>query len=298
MGKSSVLYDCFSPDQILVISADSMQVYRDLNIVSATPSSETLGRYEHCIVNDIDPSDNFSVHEFLAEADRGVHKAHETGRIPVVVGGTGLYLNSFLFGLDEMPPKDPTFRKRLRSEAEEGSRQQIHDRLAQIDPESADEIHPNDLKRTIRALEIHKQTGKTKSELVRENFQETLRKEIDPTIIGLRRPADELQGRIRQRIERMIERGLCKEIDALRKEWDVSQTIKQAIGYPETLQFLDGKMTESELIDQIAKNTWQLVRNQRNWFKKFPVELWYHPDKEREQLTDHLRNLQEAVYET
>lgn len=298
VGKSSILYTLFSPDEVLIISADSIQVYRELNIVSATPPSAILEKFPHVLVNQINPSDEFSVNQFLESSDQALNEALKQNRFPVVSGGTGMYLNAFLFGMNEMPPKNTEFRQRMRKRAEQTSRDQIHRELAAIDPRSAEKIHPNDLKRTIRALEIYHETGDTKTQRIRDSNGKQLRESIDPEIIGLERPDRELKQRIRNRIEQMIQSGLIEEIDSIRQEWHVGKTICQAIGYSETISYLDTHGDQKRLIDEMATNTWQLVRKQRNWFGKFPVDAWYHPEQDREELEQHLASIKESVHES
>jgi tRNA dimethylallyltransferase len=290
VGKSSFVYGHLSPEQNYVISADSMQIYRSFDVATATPSPEERERFPHAGVNEKDPSEEYSVREFLDRADRAVEEAHEADRIPLVVGGTGLYLKTFLHGLSEMPPANEAFRERLREEADETSRQAIHERLEDVDPTAAENIHPNDLKRTIRALEIYHETGRTKTELIETQESEGFRDGLEPTIIGLKRPMKELRRRIERRTASMLESGLVEEIRRLRNEWDVSQTVRQAIGYEEGVRYLDDEIDRETLAEEISNNTYQLARKQMTWFRQLPVETWYHPDDERGALIDDYRS--------
>jgi len=205
-----------------------------------------------------------------------------------VVGGTPLYLKAFLYGLDELPPPDEDFREQLREQAEREGRAAVHDRLKDVDPTAAGNIHPNDLKRTIRALEIHHQTGRTKTEIT--SGDDTVRPEIDPTVIGLRRPDDELQDRIRRRCDRMIEHGLVEEVQEL-LQGDVARTLRQAIGVQEVQNFLDEDGTREELLEELTTNTWQYVRKQRTWYRQFPVRAWHHPESDRKEIVHHVEQL-------
>ncbi len=258
-----------------------MQVYRHFDVATATPSKENRNKFPHSLINEIDPSEEFNVTEFLNRADAACEKAHEQGRHPVLVGGTALYVRTFLYGMDEMPDKNSDYREMLRQEAEETSRQAIHDRLKGVDPEAADKIHPNDLKRVIRALEIHHETDRTKTELTSED---TLRSHLDPLVIGLRRDREELDERIRTRIHEMLEDGLIDEVRTLRNNWDVSETLRQAIGYLSVSDYLDDKITKDEMIRRMHDRTYQLVRKQETWYKKIPVNHWFHPDNEHKEL--------------
>ncbi|MFB6346102.1 MAG: tRNA (adenosine(37)-N6)-dimethylallyltransferase MiaA, partial [bacterium] len=163
-----------------------------------------------------------------------------------------------------------------------------HDRLKEIDPTAAENIHPNDTKRVIRALEIFHETGRTKTELT--SGQDTIREHLDPTVIGLKRPRSELKERIRRRIDRMIDDGLIEEVKSLREEWDVSKTLRQAIGFRSVSQYLDGSLTKDEIKDTMYSRTKELARKQMSWFKKFPVDDWFHPEHDHEELIAALGN--------
>lgn len=296
VGKSSFLYDTLSPEDYYVISADSMQVYREFNVGTATPEPAVLDQVPHAGINEITPSEEYNVNRFLRLADAGLEQAEMMERMPVIVGGTGLYLKTFLYGMDEMPPANESFRQSLREEARKTSRQAIHDRLAEVDPKSAELIHPNDLKRTIRALEIYHETGQTKSELIEQQDDEpTIRSKIEPMVIGLTRPLDELRGRIRRRVENMLENGLVEEINRLREEWDVSETVRQAIGFSEVVKFIENGFDRDELINEMSDNTYQFARKQMTWFRQLPVDSWYHPDDDREELIDHIGSIFERT---
>ncbi len=282
------MYGALSSFPLHVISADSMQVYRYFDVGTATPSPERTDLFPHTGINDIDPSEEYSVARFLEKADRAVADSQDRGRLPVVVGGTGLYLKAFLYGLDEMPPRNERLRQRLRRRVDEHSREHLHGRLREVDPRAAEKIHPNDVKRVIRALEIYYQTGRTKTELT--GGETTLRGGIDPVILGLDRPRAELRDRIHRRAESMVEGGLIEEVRRLRSEWDPSRTLRQAIGFGETIRYLEDEIDRSTLVERITDNTIGFVRKQRNWFQKFPVRGWYHPDEDREELIHHIES--------
>lgn len=281
MGKSGFLYENFPDAPIHVIGADSMQVYRHFDVATATPTEDERNKFPHSLINEVDPSEGFSVTRFLERADEACREAREAGRHPILVGGTALYVRTFLYGMDEMPEKNPEFREEMRELAEETSRQHLHEKLEEIDPEAADSIHPNDRKRVIRALEIHHETGRTKTEL---SSEDTIRPSIDPTVIGLRRDREELDERIGERIDRMLERGLVEEIRELRADWDVNETISQAIGFRSVSEYLDDKIGSDEMVETIHDRTYQLVRKQETWYKKIPVDHWFHPEREKEEL--------------
>lgn len=272
-----------------------MQIYRSFDVGTATPDPSELERFSHHGINEKSPAEEYNVNEFLEIADHGIKQAASQGRVPIILGGTGLYLKNFLYGMDDMPPANEKFRRRLRREAEETSRQAIHDRLREVDPQAAEQIHPNDLKRTIRALEIYHETGRTKTELIEQQGEETIRPEVAPRVIGLRRPMDALRTRIRQRVNRMIEQGLIEEVNRLREEWEVSETVKQAIGYSEVVDYLNDELNREQLVDTMTDNTYQFARKQMTWFRQLPVDTWYHPEENREELIEDIESIRERT---
>lgn len=282
VGKSDLVYSDFREARVHVISADSMQVYRGFDVATATPDTEDLEAFPHTGINSRDPDESYSVEEFLTEADEAVETARGNDRTPVVLGGTALYLKAFLYGLDDMPEKNPEYRRKLRDEARENPDGYLHERLRAIDPQAADNIHPNDTKRVIRALEIHHETGRTKTELT--SGEQTLREHLDASVIGLRRPREELKQRIRRRIKRMLNDGLIEEVRLLKEEGPVSKTLRQAIGYDSVSKYLEGALEMDEVQDRMFKRTKELARKQMSWFRKFPVDEWFHPENDKKEL--------------
>lgn len=287
VGKSNLLYSHFKDAPLHVISADSMQVYRHFDLATATPNPDELETFPHTGINEIDPSESFSVSDFLEMADRGCIEARNTGRHPLVIGGTPLYLRVFLYGLDEMPDKNPDFRQQMRKKARNDSLESLHERLREIDPESARKIHPNDTRRVIRALEIYHESGRTKTELT---SKDRIRPHVDPFIVRLRRSRDDLRRRIRKRVDAMLKNGLIKEVHSLRERWDVSRTLKQAIGFRSVANYLDNKLERDRIDEKIVDRTVELARKQESWFKKFPVNETYHPTQDKEELIEVLGN--------
>jgi tRNA dimethylallyltransferase len=240
-----------------------------------------LNDLPHTGINELDPNEEFSVSAFLEMADRACVEAVGEGDHPVILGGTALYLRTFLYGLDNMPDKNPDFRRKMREFVADNSSQALHDRLKTVDPTAAENIHPNDTKRVIRALEIHHETGQTKTELKSEN---TIREAINPEVVGLSRPREELDARISKRVDKMLNDGLIEEIKELKKRWTLSTTLKQAIGFQSVTDYLDGKIDLDKVRETMVDRTRNLMRKQESWFKRFPVQNWYHPENDLEEL--------------
>ncbi|MFP4686546.1 MAG: tRNA (adenosine(37)-N6)-dimethylallyltransferase MiaA [bacterium] len=292
-GKSSFLYNNFQDYPLYIISADSMQVYSGFDIATATPSAAELAMFPHAGINCLSPTENYNVADFLELCQQAFRDAGAAGCFPVVVGGTALYIKTFLFGLDEMPAADSEYRARLREQARKAAPDFLHEKLKKIDPAAAQKIHPNDWRRIIRALEIFHLSGKTKSELISEN--DKIRPGINPLVIGLNRPPKELKKRIRLRVEKMFDQGLAGEIESLREEYSLARNLRQAIGFPEVEKYLAGKIDKETLVAEMTASTWQFARKQMTWFKRLPVEKWYHPEEEKKELK---KRIEQKISET
>ncbi len=281
-GKSEFLYENLRDYPLHVISADCMEIYRGFDVATGTPSPSRLAVFPHTAVNERPPSEDYSVADFLDRADDGLQKARREGRMPVVVGGTAMYVQAFLFGLDDMPPANPEYRRGLRRFVEQRGGEALHRRLRQVDPPAAEKIHPNDHRRVIRALEIFHETGRTKTQLTRD--ERTVREDVEPTVIGLSRPREELHDRAEARVHRMLEEGLVEEVRRLRKDESPGKTVRQAIGFEATSRHLDGEIDREGLVETMVEKTRSLIRKQTSWFRRLPVDEWFHPDHDREGL--------------
>ncbi len=275
-GKTALslfLAELFSGE---IISCDSMQIYRGMDIGTAKPSVREMRGIPHHMIDVADPEDDFSVADYVRLAGEAVSGIVSRGHLPVFCGGTGLYLDSFLRGggLCETGC-DPALREALRREAEEHGNKAIHARLAAVDPESAAAIHPNNLRRVIRALEIFETTGKTKSEL--DRLSRIPASKYDPVIIGLRfSDRSELYRRIDQRVDKMLSDGLLEETRRLYLEgvFERSKTAAQAIGYKELLGCIRGEATISEAAEELKKSTRHYAKRQLTWFEANPAVRW------------------------
>ena len=271
-GKGSLAFRLAQSLGGQIISVDSMKVYRRMDIGTAKPPAEKRKQIPWHLVDVVEPSESFSVDRFLDLATQAISAITAAGKPVVAVGGTAMYIKALLYGLFEGPGTDPAIRGRLRDEIVQAGLPVLHRRLAEIDPQAADRIHPNDEKRIIRALEVHELTGKPIS-----TFQQQWESppSNDWSVIGLRRPKEIESRRINQRIKRMIDQGLLDEVKSLLAEpKPMSQQARAAIGYAEIIDHLEGKMTLDETVEQIKINTRHLAKAQRTWFKTFPQIQW------------------------
>lgn len=261
-----------------IISGDSMQVYRGMDIGTAKASEEERARIPHHLIDIIDPDVPFSVQEFQQLAREKIEEIYRRDHLPMLVGGTGLYVEAVTHGYD-LPrvPENTELRQELRRLAEQHGNEALHQRLREADPETAQKLHPNDRKRIIRALEVYHVTGKPFSQMVgkRETPYHLL-------WIGLTMPRELLYDRINQRVDQMVSRGLVEEVKRLKeKGYHRGLTSMQAIGYKEIMSYLEGEMTLSEAIDLIKKGTRKFAKRQLSWFRRIPEIRWFDVTEEQ-----------------
>ncbi len=256
-----------------VVSCDSMQIYRGMDIGTAKPTAAEMRGVPHHMIDVADPCEDFSAARFSAMARGCIDDILSRGRLPVLCGGTGLYFDSVVSGISYAENKiDPKLRRSLMSLAEENGAEYLHDMLRQVDPVSAEAIHPNNVRRVVRALEIYRQTGKPKSEVDKEQRGEPL---YDAEIYGLLWSREELYERINKRVDVMIERGLIDEVrNLLDLGVGTDSTAMQAIGYKEAAEYLRGECSLSEAVDKIKRESRRYAKRQMTWFKRNPDIIW------------------------
>lgn len=260
-----------------VISCDSMQIYRHLNVGTAKISeSETQG-VPHHMIDVAEPDEEYSVWEYSKAAKAAIDDISSRGKLPVVAGGTGLYIESLIYPLNFAVNKDEEVRDRLRKELETLGAEALHERLEKADPEDAAKIHPNNVKRLIRALEILELSGGAKP---KEELREP---QYDVCLIALDVPREELYKRINARVERMFAAGLEKEISDVLAQGlaDRNSQSMQAIGYKEFFDMFDGKCDIGEVKERIKQNTRRYAKRQISWLRRYKFAHWIAPDDEK-----------------
>lgn len=257
-----------------IVTADSMQVYRGMDIGTAKPPLEERGGVPHHCLDLVDPRDAFNVADYRRHALAAIADIHRRGRLPILTGGTGLYVRAvvddFLF-----PDRgaDWELRRRLEEEAARLGRAALHARLAQVDPETAARLHPNDLRRVVRALEVYQRTGRPLSQHLREARARQPR--FDLLMFGLTRPREELYARINRRVEEQIAAGLVEEVRRLMAQGlDEGHVAMQGLGYKEIIGYLKGRWSLQEAIRILQRDTRHYARRQLIWFKADPRIQW------------------------
>ena len=258
-----------------IISADSMQVYKDMDIGTAKVTVDIQNTIPHHMIDILTPDGDFSVADYQKKVDKLIPNIYSRNKLPLLVGGTGLYIKALIEGflLPEMD-NDPDLRKKLRKQAREKGNKYVHNKLAKIDPQLAKKLHPNDLRRVIRGIEIYKQTGKTKTYFIEKQSQNPDR--YKALKIGLYREREELYQRINKRVDNMIEQGLVREVKNLLANYELSKTAKQALGYKEIIAYLDGQFDLEEALRRIKRDTRHFAKKQLTWFKRDDSINWFN----------------------
>ncbi|MDD5291832.1 MAG: tRNA (adenosine(37)-N6)-dimethylallyltransferase MiaA [Candidatus Omnitrophica bacterium] len=266
-----------------IISCDSMQVYRGLDILSCKPSLRERKQIPHHLIDIVSPARNFDVSQFIKLSKNLIEEIHDKGRKPVFVGGTGLYVDSLLNGIFQCPSKDQKIRDNFYRQAGKYGNSYLYQRLKKIDPPAAKKIHKNDLRRIIRALEVHQITGKPISRLQKQKKGILQDRRFDISIIGLTMPRAELYKKIDERVDLMFKKGAVKEIKRLLKN-KCSKTLRQALGMKEISLYLKGDISLKEARQLLKRNTHRYAKRQMTWFKRNPAIKWIEcasPGKDR-----------------
>lgn len=248
-----------------IISCDSMQIYKGMTVISQQPSLKLRKAVPHHLVGILSPSEEWSAASFIEEAKEIVEDIIERKKIPIVVGGTGLYARAFIKGLFPSPPKSEKLRKAIYEEAKKKGKKKLYEILLKIDPAYASKIHPNDLRRIVRALEVYKLTGKPISEKHLESIGIEAKYKI--LIFVLNRERNELYRRIDERVEKLFDRGIIREVKRLLRQ-KLSQTAKAVLGYREVSDYIKGKCNLDKAKELLKKNTRHYAKRQLTWFRK------------------------------
>ncbi|MGI6752508.1 MAG: tRNA (adenosine(37)-N6)-dimethylallyltransferase MiaA [Anaerovoracaceae bacterium] len=273
VGKTSYAIGAAKRFSGEIVSADSMQIYKYMDIGSAKPTPMEMSEVRHYLVDEIDPREPFSVAEYQQRAKDVISSIHAKGKLPIISGGTGLYINSILYDLDfSRSEKRDDRRNQLMKEAELEGKDFIHNKLRKLNPDMAERIHPNNIKRVIRAIEVIETTGKNIPEFS-QSYLPT--KDYSFVLIGLNRDRPELYHRIDNRVDELIEMGLKKEVMTLLEmglqEANISM---KGIGYKEIIDHLKGRYDMDEAIRLIKRNTRHYAKRQITWFNKDPNIFW------------------------
>jgi tRNA dimethylallyltransferase len=292
VGKTDISFAIAKELSGEIISADSAQVYKYMDIGTAKISSEEMQSIKHYMIDEVNPDQSFSVAQFRDRADKYIHEITSKGKLPIIAGGTGLYINSLLHNFDfTKSVGDEDFRQNMQEIADNKGNEFLYEKLKDIDPESYKRLHPNDVRRVIRALEVYEFTGKTIS-----HFQEESKKlppRYHSAYIGLTMDRQKLYDRINLRVDKMIEKGLIEEVKGL-LEMGYSRDLvsMQALGYKEIVQYLEGEISLDEALFILKRDSRHYAKRQLTWFRRDEAIKWFNVDEyqDREILVKNIIN--------
>lgn len=273
-GKTSLSIELAKKINGEIVSCDSMQIYKDMDIGSAKPTKEEMQGIKHYVLDEVEPTKRFSVAEYKIKAEEAIEEILKKKKVPIVVGGTGLYANSLIYGIEYDDIKlDEEYRNKLMNEAssEEGLKK-LYEDAKKIDEKAIEKISPNDKKRIIRILEIYHATGKNKTEQEKNSRKNEVKYDYKIFGINIERPI--LYERINKRVDIMVEQGLVEEVKDLIKKYPEFPTAMQAIGYKEIVQYLNNELTKEEAIEKIKQETRRYAKRQITWFKRIENLKW------------------------
>ena len=272
-GKTAYAIELAKGNNGEIVSCDSMQIYTYMNIGTAKATAEERAEVPHHMIDFVDPNRDYSVADFVTDARACIAEILSRGKMPVLCGGTGLYIDSVLKSVEFSPQKrDDKLRDELWKKAEQDGAESVYEILKELDPIEADKVHYNNVKRVIRAIEICKTTGMTKTEADKLSIGKPM---YNPTIYGLNMPREKLYERIDRRVDIMVEQGLEGEVrQLLNMGIRRDSTAMQAIGYKELVRYIDGLCDFETAIEDIKRESRRYAKRQLTWFRRNPDIIW------------------------
>ena len=272
-GKTALSIELAKKINGEIISADSMQIYKDMNIGTAKPTREEMQGIKHYLIDFVSPEERYSVAQYKKDAKAAIKEIITKGKIPIIVGGTGLYVDSLIYEIEYSDIKiDEVYRKQLEKIIEEQGLEELYKKALEIDPVAMKKISPNDKKRIMRVMEIYRSTGKTKTEQELESRKNPV--EYDYRIFAINWEREILYQRINKRVDIMIEKGLIDEVKNILKKYDKFPTAMQGLGYKEVVDYINGIYTKEEMIEKIKMETRRYAKRQLTWFRKNKQTIW------------------------
>ena len=272
-GKTSLSIELAKRVNGEVISADSMQIYKEMNIGSAKVTIDEMQGIKHYLIDCVLPNERYSVANYKQDAKMAIEEILSKGKVPIVVGGTGLYIDSLIY---EIEYKDIKINEEYRSELEKIRNEQgleaLYKKAVEIDPEAMKKISPNDFKRITRVLEIYESTGKTKTQQEAESRLNEI--PYDYKVFAIDYDREKLYERINKRVDIMVAKGLINEVQYLLKKYNEFPTSMQGLGYKEVKQYLDGELSKEEMIEKIKQDSRRYAKRQFTWFRKNKQTIW------------------------
>ena len=272
-GKTALSIELAKKVNGEIVSADSMQIYKDMNIGTAKPTIEEMQGIKHFLLDFVSPDERYSVADYKTDAKKSIKKILKEGKIPIIVGGTGLYVDSLIYEIEYPNIEfDENYRKELEEQVRKEGLDKLYEQAKLIDPQAVEKISKNDTKRILRVLEIYHATGKTKTEQEIESRKKEV--EYDYKVFALNWNRQTLYERINKRVDIMIEQGLIEEVEKISRKYNKFPTAMQGLGYKEVVEYLEGFLTKEEMIEKIKKETRHYAKRQLTWFRKNKQTIW------------------------
>ncbi|OKZ65436.1 MAG: tRNA (adenosine(37)-N6)-dimethylallyltransferase MiaA [Clostridium sp. 28_12] len=260
-----------------IISSDSMQIYKDMNIGTAKPDQQEMQGIKHYLLDFVEPNQRYSVADYKKDAENAIEDILQKGKVPIIVGGTGLYVDSLIYGIEYPNIEfDENYRKELERRVEKEGLEKLYEKAKKIDPQAMKKISRNDQKRILRVLEIYNATGKTKTEQEIESRKNEVK--YDYRVFAINMDREKLYDRINKRVDIMIQKGLIEEVENLLKKYNEFPTAMQGLGYKEVVEYIQGKVLKEDMIENIKRESRRYAKRQITWFKKNKQTIWIGPN--------------------
>ena len=260
-----------------IISSDSMQIYKDMNIGTAKPDKQEMQGIKHYLLDFVEPNQRYSVADYKKDAENAIEDILQKGKVPIIVGGTGLYVDSLIYGIEYPNIEfDENYRKELERRVEKEGLEKLYEKAKKIDPQAMKKISRNDQKRILRVLEIYNATGKTKTEQEIESRKNEVK--YDYKVFAINMDREKLYDRINKRVDIMIQKGLIEEVENLLKKYNEFPTAMQGLGYKEVVEYIQGKVLKEDMIENIKRESRRYAKRQITWFKKNKQTIWIGPN--------------------
>lgn len=272
-GKTALSIELAKQIDGEIISCDSMQIYKDMNIGTAKPDEEEKQGIKHYLMDFVSPDERYSVADFKRDATRAIKEILNKGKMPIIVGGTGLYVDSMIYGIEYNEiDVDEKYRKQLEERINKEGLEILYQEAKKIDPIAIKKISHNDKKRIMRILEIYKVTGKTKTEQEKESRKNEV--EFDYKVFAINMDREKLYERINKRVDIMIDKGLIEEVKSLKSKYNKFPTAMQGLGYKEVVKYLEKEYDRETMVDIIKQETRRYAKRQLTWFRKNKQTVW------------------------
>lgn len=272
-GKTSLSIELAKKINGEIVSCDSMQIYKEMDIGTAKPTLEEMQGIKHYMIDFVSPNERYSVADYKKQAKQAIREILEKGKVPIVVGGTGLYVDSLIYEIEYQDIEfDKEYREKLEERVKQEGLEELYKEAEKIDPEAIQKISKNDQKRILRILEIYNATGKNKTQQEIESRKNEV--EFDYKVYAISWDREKLYDRINQRVDIMIDQGLIEEVKEICSKYNEFPTAMQGLGYKEVVEYLEKRCTKEEMIEKIKMETRRYAKRQLTWFRKNKQTIW------------------------